>query len=178
MNSVEPFNPNSWPRYPGIGVENGRYVPAKTTQADLDRALQELRLEDAKFACYDVHASQAGRAAQMLRIVEVIVQLNSQSTPLSNEHNALRYTLQAAYEFCGMIRSMSQEVANRGLKLVAAAFEQQNNFCQAYDTGYDREGTLVRWKAYIDERCPLDQKNQQQFWLDFRKANLAEARRL
>jgi hypothetical protein len=128
--AINAFHPNSFPINAGVARSaNGQWTTLGIEQSDIDQALKELRLEDAKNNIYHAYKSPTKRLLELGRIVDTIVQLNKAT--LSPLHQQLGYTLENAYSLCcsmytiasnqhNMIGSIDQE----GMKHVRSAIHQ------------------------------------------------------
>lgn len=173
-----PLSTSTYPVYPGLAKVNGAYVSVKTTQEDIDMALEQGDLNKARDAIYDCYGKWSfNTQKQFLRIIEKIVELNANE--LSPEHEELKYTLDKAHSLGCDIYTMAfndqrhgYDVAVAALKLLAEGYEKKKEYSKAVDSltrlgGYMakeyQDPILSRWKNYIANECPQDQKERQEY---------------
>lgn len=180
MSSIPRLDPNSWPLYPGLQYDsNGQYVPTNTTAEQINSALDQNRLEDAKMAVYNLHGKTSLQTAKGLQdIIAKLAQLNKED--LSSQHENLGYTLDAAYSLGCRIYTIAINnnrqrweimcIAKQALYLVAQAYIEKRDYCRAIDAlsrldkndkGPLQDAVLNKWDKYIKENCPPDKRERQ-----------------
>lgn len=170
MSAISPFNPNQWP-----------YSRShSSTQEEIDQALKEVNLEKAKFFINNfATAFPSEKLELMQKLVDKLVAVNAKE--LTPKQKGLNYTLEAAYSVATHMyteaandtsseKFRSTEIANRALTKVADAYAKKNNYHEAIhvlnrmDKGWREapiEAMKERWKNFIEQKCPADQKERQ-----------------
>ncbi len=148
-----PFAPDSYPVMPGFarGGPSG-YIRLQIKPEQIEVALQDLRLEDAKNYIYNLYGNKSQKTQlELLRIIEKIAQLNI--SHLSPEHEKLNYTLKAGNRLACHIHTLAindkdtaphyqYDIATLALQKIANAYVKQGKHHDAIRTLRTLEITL------------------------------------